>query len=263
LAGTHVRYGYRRLTVLLRREGWHVNAKRVYRLYREEELIVRTKQRRKMARRQRVTAPGVASRPNQCWSMDFVSDKLADGRSFRILTVIDQFTRECVGLDADRSMTGMKVAQALERAQQERSCLPESITVNNGSEFSSRALEAWAMGRDVQLCFIRPGRPVENGFIESFNGRLRDECLNVEWFSSLDDARQKLAKFREHYNQQRPHSALADRTPAAFAALHREKASTLLGRALQSLLMESPECAKPASNEGERTSTAQNLQFRL
>ena len=249
LAGTHVRYGYRRLTVLLRREGWHVNAKRIYRLYREEELIVRTKQRRKMARRQRATTPGMAVRPNQRWSMDFVSDKLADGRSFRILTVVDQFTRECVGLEADRSMTGKKVAEVLESAKPERGSLPESITVDNGSEFSSRALEAWAIANDVQLCFIRPGRPVENGFIESFNGRLRDECLNVEWFSSLEDARQKLAKFREHYNQQRPHSALADRTPAAFAALHRrgkERASTSMGRALQSLLIESLECAKPA-----------------
>jgi len=249
LAGTHVRYGYRRLTVLLRREGWHVNAKRIYRLYREEELIVRTKQRRKMARRQRATRPGMAARPDQCWSMDFVSDEFADGRSFRILTVVDQFTRECVGLEADRAMTGMKVAQALERAKAERGSLPVSITVDNGSEFSSRALEAWAMGNDVQLCFIRPGRPVENGFVESFNGRLRDECLNVEWFSSLEDARQKLAKFREHYNQQRPHSALANRTPAAFAELHRrgkEKTSTSMGRALQSLLIESLECAKPA-----------------
>lgn len=258
LAGTHVRYGYRRLTVLLRREGWHVNAKRIYRLYREEELIVRTKQRRKMARRRPVPS-GVAVRPNQCWSMDFVSDKLADGRSFRILTVVDQFTRECVGLEADGSMNGMKVARALECAQQERGSLPASITVDNGSEFCSRALEAWAISHEVQLCFIRPGRPVENGFIESFNGRLRDECLNVEWFSSLDDARQKLAKFREHYNQQRPHSALADRTPAAFAALHRGKASTSMGRALQSLLIEPLECAKPASTAGERTYPVQNL----
>ena len=216
LAGTHVRYRYRRLTVLLRREGWHVNAKRIYRLYREEELIVRTKQRRKLARRQRAVTIAMAVRPNQRWSMDFVSDKLADGRSFRILTVVDQFTRECVALEADRSMTGRKVAEVLEGVREERS-LPESITVDNGSEFSGRALEAWAMTNDVQLCFIRPGRPVENGFIESFNGRLRDECLNVEWFSSLDDARQKLAKFRAHYNHHRPHSSLADRTPAAFA----------------------------------------------
>lgn len=259
LAGTYVRYGYRRLTVLLRREGWHVNAKRIYRLYREEELIVRTKQRRKMARRQRSTRPALASRPNQCWSMDFVSDKLADGSSFRILTVVDQFTRECVGLEADRSMTGMKVAQALERARLERAGLPESITVDNGSEFASRALEAWAMGQEVELCFIRPGRPVENGYIESFNGRLRDECLNVEWFASLEDARQKLAKFRNHYNQQRPHSSLADRTPEAFAELHRQKANTLLGRARQSLLIEPLACAKTALTKDERTITAQNL----
>ncbi len=217
----HVRYGYRRLTVLLRREGWHVNAKRIYRLYREEGLIVRTKQRRKIAARQRAMTTAMAIRPNQCWSMDFVSDKLADGRTFRILTVVDQFTRECVWLEADRSMTGKKVAEALELARGERGRLPESITVDNGSEFCSRALEAWAMANQVQLCFIRPGRPVENGFIESFNGRLRDECLNVEWFPTLDDARQKLAKFREHYNHQRPHSSLADRAPAVIAALHR------------------------------------------
>jgi putative transposase len=258
LAGTHVRYGYRRLTVLLRREGWHVNAKRIYRLYREEELIVRTKQRRKLARRQRAVTIAMAVRPNQRWSMDFVSDKLADGRSFRILTVVDQFTRECVALEADRSMTGRKVAEVLEGVREERS-LPESITVDNGSEFSGRALEAWAMANDVQLCFIRPGRPVENGFIESFNGRLRDECLNVEWFSSLDDARQKLAKFRAHYNHHRPHSSLADRTPAAFAqqmaALRsptapceppfapRIEAGAL---PLQSRLLEALEHAKPA-----------------
>jgi putative transposase len=248
MAASHVRYGYRRLTVLLRREGWTVNAKRIYRLYTEEQLIVRTKQRRKIARRQR-GAIAIATAPNQCWSMDFMSDKLADGRSFRILTVVDQFTRECVCLEADRAMTGMKVAQALEQAKAERGRLPGSITVDNGSEFSSRALEAWVMSNDVQLCFIRPGRPVENGFIESFNGRLRDECLNVEWFVSLQDARQKLGKFREHYNHQRPHSALADRTPAAFAELHRRvtgKTSTSLGRALQSLFIESLECAKPA-----------------
>ena len=258
LAGTHVRYGYRRLTVLLRREGWRVNAKRIYRLYREEELIVRTKQRGKIARRQRVRT-GAAMRSNQCWSMDFVSDKLADGRSFRILTIVDQFTRECVGLEADRSMTGSEVAGVLERAQKERGRLPESITVDNGSEFSGRALEAWAMSNDVQLCFIRPGRPVENGFIESFNGRLRDECLNVEWFSSLEDAREKLAKFRAHYNHQRPHSSLGDRTPAAFAAQMAalrsptapcEPPSATQGEAKpmpsQSRILEVLECAKPA-----------------
>jgi putative transposase len=150
--------------------------------------------------------------------------------SFRILTVVDQFTGECVCLEADRAMTGMKVAQALEQAKAERGRLPGSITVDNGSEFSSRALEAWVMSYDVQLCFIRPGRPAENGFIESFNGRLRDECLNVEWLVSLQDARQKLAKFREHYNHERPHSALADRTPASFAGLHRRCEKKLVHR---------------------------------
>lgn len=142
----------------------------------------------------------------------------------------------------------MECSTALEQAKAERGRLTGSITVDNGSEFSSRALEAWVMNHDVQLCFIRPGRPVKNGFIESFNGRLRDECLNVEWFVSLQDARQKLAKFREHYNHERPHSALADRTPAAFAELHRrvtEKTSTSPGRALESLFIESLECAKP------------------
>jgi putative transposase len=189
-----VRYGYRRLTVLLRREGWKVNAKRIYRLYREEGLIVRTKQRKKMARRQRIPAP-VATRPHQCWSMDFVSDRLADGRSIRILTVLDQFTRECVALAVDRSMNGAKVVEALNQALNESGVAPESITCDNGSEFTGRVLEAWVMVRGVQLVFIRPGRPVENGFIESFNGRLRDECLSVEWFTSLVDARTKLANW--------------------------------------------------------------------
>jgi len=219
VAATYVRYGYRRLTVLLRREGWKVNAKRIYRLYREEGLSVRTKQRKKMARRQRTSAP-VATGPNQCWSMDFVSDKLADGRSFRILTMVDQYTRECRGLAADRSMSGAKVVEVLNRAIIESGGAPQSITCDNGSEFAGRALEAWAMGHGVQLIFIRPGRPVENGFIESFNGRLRDECLNVEWFTSLDEARQKLAAWRHHYNHERPHSALRDQTPASVAAQH-------------------------------------------
>lgn len=224
LAATHVRYGYRRLTVLLRREGWKVNAKRVYRLYDEENLTVRSVERKKIARRQRVPQ-GQATGPDQCWSADFVSDKLADGRSIRVLTVVDQFTRECVWLEADRSMNGPKVVAALTQAIAERGARPRSLTLDNGSEFAGRAMELWAQQSGVQLCFIRPGRPVENGFIESFNGRLRDECLNVEWFPSLTDARQKLALWRQHFNQQRPHSALDDRTPAAFADLHRTPAA--------------------------------------
>ncbi len=218
LASIHVRFGYRRLTVLLRREGWKVNAKRIYRIYSQEGMQVRTKVRKKIARRQRVPAPQ-ATRPNQCWAMDFMSDQLADGRGFRVLTVVDLFTRECVTLLADHRLSGAKVAEELSRVCAEKGCLPQSITSDNGSEFSGRAMEAWAIQHDVQLAFIRPGRPMENGFAESFNGRLRDECLRVSWFPNLAEAQRRLSAWREHYNQKRPHSALQDRTPDEFAAL--------------------------------------------
>ena len=216
LAAARVRFGYRRLTVLLRRDGWRVNAKRIYRLYTDEGLTVRTKHRTKAAGRARVPQT-VATAPNQRWSMDFMSERLADGRWFRILTVVDQFTRECLCLLADQSLTGEKVTQALEPLVRQRGA-PRSITVDNGSEFASRVMDAWAYRHGIQLDFIRPGKPVENGFIESFNGRLRDECLNVEVFFTLDVVREKLARWREDYNQHRPHSSLQDETPAAFAA---------------------------------------------
>jgi putative transposase len=216
LAGSRVRYGYRRLTILLRREGWQVNAKRIYRLYTEEGLIVRTKRRKERAQRQRV-AQGLAVRPNGRWSMDFVAQRLADGRWIRVLTVVDQFTRECLCLHADTALSGEKVAAALDGIVAERGA-PRSITVDNGTEFASRAIDLWAYANGVHLDFIRPGRPVENGYIESFNGKLRDECLNVEVFFTLSDAREKLARWRQDYNQHRPHSALDDRTPAEFAS---------------------------------------------
>jgi len=146
-----------------------------------------------------------------------MSERLADGRWFRILTVVDQFTRECLCLLADQSLTGETVAQALEPLVRQRGA-PRSITVDNGSEFASRVMDAWAYRHGIQLDFIRPGKPVENGFIESFNGRLRDECLTVEVFFTLDDVRERLARWREDYNHQRPHSSLQDETPAAFAA---------------------------------------------
>jgi putative transposase len=217
LAGSRVRYGYRRLTVLLKREGWEVNAKRIYRLYTEEGLIVRTQKRRERAQRQRV-ASGQAIGANQKWSMDFVAQRLADGRWVRVLTVIDQFTRECLLLYADTALSGGKVALALHAVVASRGA-PQSITVDNGTEFASRAMDLWAYQNGVHLDFIRPGRPVENGYIESFNGRLRDECLNVEVFFTLADARRKLALWHHDYNHHRPHSALADRTPAEFAAI--------------------------------------------
>ncbi len=216
LASVRVRFGYRRLTVLLRREGWLVNAKRVYRLYTEEGLAVRTKVRKKIARR-RPLVVDVAASPNERWSMDFVAARLEDGRPFRILTVVDQYTRECVALVGRQRFSGADVAAALDAAAAERG-RPASITVDNGSEFAGRAMDAWAHRHGVQLAFIRPGRPTENGFIESFNGRLRDECLNVEIFGSLAEAAQVLTTWREDYNHRRPHSSLGDEAPAVFAA---------------------------------------------
>jgi putative transposase len=227
LAATRIRYGYRRLTVMLRREGWPVNTKRVYRLYREEALQVRTKKRVKSAAQVRITLPE-ATFANQRWSMDFVSERLADGRWFRILTIVDQYTRECLCIYADRSQTGRKVAEQLERVMAVRGA-PESITSDNGSEFTGRAMDNWAHRAGVKLAFIRPGKPVENSYIESFNGRLRDECLNVEVFLDLADARRKLDKWRNDYNQRRPHSALADRTPDEFAGAAMQLSFVLSG----------------------------------
>jgi putative transposase len=216
LAASRVRFGYRRLTVLLRREGWMVNAKRIYRLYTENGLAVRTKLRKKIARRTRV--PMVhANRPNEKWTMDFIAAGLLDGRWSRVLTVVDQFTRECLPLLVDSSLTGHKIALVLSLIITERDA-PGSTTVDNGTEFGSRAMEAWAYRYRVQLDFIRPGRPVENGYIESFNGRLRDEGLNTEVFFTLAEVREKLELWRQDYNRVRPHSALHDGAPAEFAA---------------------------------------------
>ncbi len=217
LAAVRVRFGYRRLTVLLRREGWRVNAKRIYRLYGLEGLEVRTKPRKKLASRVRVPLPA-ATRPNERWSMDFVSARLADGRWFRTLTVLDLYTRESLTLVADRSLTGVKVAAALSRVLQHRPS-PQAITVDNGGEFVSRAMDAWAYAHDVRLDFIRPGKPVENAFIESFNGKLRDECLNSHVFASVAEAQVVLDAWRDDYNLVRPHSSLQDRTPAAVGAM--------------------------------------------
>jgi putative transposase len=170
--------------------------------------------RKKIARRARVPMSR-AIRPNEKWSMDFVAARLLDGHWFRVLTVVDQFTWECLVLLADASLTGHKVATALSRVVAERGA-PGSITADNGSEFVSKAMDAWAYQHGVQLDFIRPGKPVENSYIESFNGRLRDECLNVEVFFALADVREKLESWRQDYNQVRPHSALADRAPESI-----------------------------------------------
>ena len=196
LAAARVRYGYRRITVLLKLEGWSVGKKRVYRINKAEGLEVRTKKRKKRAAQKRVSLP-VASAPQERWSMDFMCDRLANGRPFRILTVVDQYTRTCPLLLADTSIGGRKVAEGIG--------FPQTITVDNGPEFAGKVLDEWAYGHGIQLDFIRPGKPVENGYIKSFNGRLRDELLNTEIFYTLAEVKEKLEAWRLDYNTQRPH----------------------------------------------------------
>lgn len=218
LAMTRVRFGFQRLTVLLRREGWPVGKKLVRRLYKEMGLTVRSRYRRKIVSRGRGIVPISAAAVNERWSMDFVTDRFENGRYFRILTLMDSHTRECLALEPAVSMTGRKVAECLEIVAAKRGCCPTAITVDNGAEFQSRPMDAWAYGNGVRLDFIRPGRPMENGMIESFNGRLRDECLNVHLFWTTEDAREKLEAWRLDYNAVRPHSSLGQLTPEEYAA---------------------------------------------
>ena len=215
LAAERRRFGYRRLWVLLRREGFGVNHKRVYRLYREEGLSVRRRKRKRMAGIARVPTME-PERPNQRWSMGFVSDALASGRRIRVLTVIDDFTWESLAMEVDTSLPGLRVTRVLDRLAIDRG-LPGLITVDNGPEFAGRVLDAWAYAHGVRLHFIEPGKPVQNAYIESFNGRLRDECLNEHWFTSLPLALTIVESWRNDYNAVRPHSALGNRTPEEFA----------------------------------------------
>jgi putative transposase len=219
IAHARPRFGFLRIWVLLRREGWRVNHKRVRRLYRLEGLQLRMRvRRRKHAALHRGPAPTPVG-PTERWSMDFVHDSLADGRPFRVLTVVDQWSRQSPLLMVGTGMSGQRVGEALDFALF-GGPTPKSITVDHGTEFQSRALEDWAYRRGVQLDFIRPGKPVENAFIESFNGRLRDECLNVNQFASIEDARAKIEAWRIDYNHNRPHGSLGHRTPAEFVRQH-------------------------------------------
>jgi putative transposase len=201
--------------VLPRREGWLINRKRVRRLYRLDGLQVRMRvRRRKHMALHRGPAPAPAG-PGERWSMDFVHDALADGRPFRVLTVVDQWSRQSPVLEVAARMSGLTVGAALDRVL-DGTQAPRSITVDHGTEFQSRALEDWAYHRGVQLDFIRPGKPIENAFIEAFNGRLRDECLNVHQFLSIADAQAKIEAWRLDYNRRRPHSSLGHLTPNEF-----------------------------------------------
>src|SRR5579859_1334870 len=216
VAAKRPRYGYRRLHVLLRRDGWAINHKRTYRLYQEEGLTVRKKRRKEVSAGPRVPL-GSATRINQHWGMDFVSDTLANGRGFRCLTIVDELSKESPAIEVDHSLPGRRVVEVLDRLKDEGK-LPDVITVDNGPEFVCRELDAWAHRNGVALRFIRPGKPMENAFIESFNGKFRDECLNEHWFEDLLDARGKIESYRVDYNQERPHSALGNLSPATFAA---------------------------------------------
>jgi putative transposase len=215
LARERPRFGYRRLGVLLRREGLVANHKRVYRLYKMSNLALRRKSRKRLASVSRVPLAQPAC-PNQVWAMDFVHDMLVDGRKFRTLNIVDVYTRECQAIEVDTSLGGARVVRVLERLRKEHGT-PERIVMDNGPEFTGKALDAWAYSQKVTLEFIRPGKPMENGYIESFNGKFRDECLNSHWFMSMEDARQIIEGWRVDYNEERPHSSLGQLTPADFA----------------------------------------------
>ena len=214
LAGERRRFGYRRLTVLLRREGWTVNHKRVYRMYREEGLGVRRRKRKRIGAVER-QALAIPVRPNERWSMDFIADALSEGRKFRSLNIVDDFNRECLAAEVDTSITGARVVRVMERLREQRG-LPQILVTDNGPEFAGRAVEVWAYEHGVKLHFIEPGKPVQNAFIESFNGKMRDECLNEHWFTSLGEARQTIEAWRRDYNEVRPHTSLGNRTPQEF-----------------------------------------------
>ena len=216
LAQERRRFGYRRLTVLLRREGWTVNHKRVYRLYREERLSVRQRKRKRIGAVERQPL-AIATRANERWSMDFISDALSEGQKFRSLNIVDDFSRECLSAEVDTSIPGARVVRVLERLRDRRG-LPKVLVMDNGPEFAGRAVDVWAYKEGVKLHFIEPGKPVQNAFIESFNGKMRDECLNEHWFLSLGEARETIEAWRRDYNEVRPHSALGNRTPQEFAA---------------------------------------------
>lgn len=218
LAGERRRFGSPRLCVLLRREGKIVNHKRVERIYREEGLSLRKRKKKRQTAALRVVLP-TPKEPNERWSMDFVSDQLCDGRKFRSLTIVDDCSRECPAIEVDTSLPGKRVVRVLDRLA-ETWGLPGSIVIDNGPEFSGSDLDFWAHKNGVKLCFIRPGKPVENAYIESFNGKFRDECLNENWFTSLKDAQEKIEAWRKDYNKHRPHSSLGNISPEEWVKLN-------------------------------------------
>ena len=222
ITDTRVHFGYRRVHVMLRREGHLDNVKRVYRIYRQEGLSLRLKRPKRNKAAKWRQPKQLCSAINELWSMDFVADALFDGRKLRMLTVVDCYTRECLAIDVGQSLKGEDVVESLNRICAERG-RPRTIKTDNGSEFISKAMDRWAYERSVELDFSRPGKPTDNARVESFNGRLRQECLNAHWFLSMDDAKAKIGAWRRDYNENRPHSALGWIPPAEFARRDRSK----------------------------------------
>lgn len=220
LADKKKRYGHPRLHQLLLREGFEVNHKRTERIYREEGLCLRRKKKRKRFRSETRVPLTEAIKSNQYWSMDFVSDQLASGRKFRSLTIVDVFSKVCPTIEIAHSMPGIRVVQTLEKLKLTKG-KPEAIILDNGPEMISLVLDQWAYDNGVKLCFIQPGKPTQNAYVESFNGKFRDECLNMHWFFDIEDARRKIEDWRKEYNEERPHSSLGNLTPKEF--LKKEK----------------------------------------
>ncbi len=215
IAQTRVRYGYRRIHVLLKREGWQLGQNQAYRLYSEEQLQLRSKlpKRRKMVvTRQAKLKP---TKPNEAWSMDFVSDQLANGMRFRTLTIVDVFSKEALAIDVGQRLRSEHVVAALNRLAAHRGA-PQYLFVDNGSEFSGQLLDFWAYHHQVRIDFSRPGKPTDNCHIETFNGSFRDECLNLHWFETMEEAKVIIEAWRRDYNESRPHSTLNDLSPAEF-----------------------------------------------
>ena len=221
IAEKRKRFGAPRIGIMLERAGWKVNHKKVERIYAEEGLSLRRRKRRKKFVGPRVPL-SVPSKPNQHLAMDFVEDRLKSGRKIRTLTIVDTFSRECPALEVDTSLGGRRVVRVLE-CLVERHGAPQAITIDNGTEFDSKAMDEWAFKRKVKLAFIRPGKPNENAYGESFNGRFRDECLNENLFETLDHARTLIEAWRIDYNEQRPHSSLENLTPKEFLERHYAK----------------------------------------
>ena len=221
LAAERRRFGYRRLYILLRREGYRVNLKRVYRLYRDDGLAVRRRRRRRrVARGTPLAGP---TRINERWSLDFLLDTLEDGRRVRLLAVVDDFTRTCLAIEVDTSIGGRRVVEVLQRLVETRA-RPAVLITDNGPEFVGRALDAWAYAQGIRLHFIEPGKPNQNAYVESFNGRFRDECLNEHWFLSLAHTRQIVEAWRLDYNAVRPHSSLGNVSPTEFEQCNLDRA---------------------------------------